>query len=91
MRRRRVVEFSAPGLRGEVAAGIHERYGDLWRRQGGAGEPPPSWVERATRIEAGEAVWVASWELPPEHPAYGGTYWYTLDPDGTLTELETRE
>ena len=23
--------------------------------------------------------------------AYGGTYWYTLDPDGTLTELETRE
>jgi hypothetical protein len=38
-----------------------------------------------------EAVWVASWELPPEHPAYGGTYWYTLDPDGTLTELETRE
>ena len=79
----------ARGLR--VAARIRERYGELWRQRGGEGEPPASWVGRAACIEAGEAVWPASWELPSEHPAYGGMYWYTLDPDGTLTELETRE
>jgi hypothetical protein len=40
--------------------------------------------QRAARIKAGKAVEVASWELPREHPAYGGTRWYTLEPDGLL-------
>jgi hypothetical protein len=84
MRRRRLVVYTAPGLRGEVAAGNHERYGELWRRQGGSGEPPASWVGRAERIEAGEPVRVASWELPSDHPGHSGTRWYTLEPDGSL-------
>jgi hypothetical protein len=80
-----------PGLRGEVAAGIHERYTDIWRRQGGEGAAPASWVGRAARIEAGEAVLVASWELPHEHPAYSsGTSWYTLERGGSLTEEAQR-
>lgn len=87
MRRRRTVEYSAPGLRGEVAAAIAGRYGELWRRQGGTGEPPASWVGRASRIEAGEAVRVASWELPREHPAYAGTGWYVLKRDGSLSPV----
>lgn len=44
--------------------------------------------QRAARIEAGEAVLVASWELPSDHPAHSGAGWYTLEPDGSLTELE---
>jgi hypothetical protein len=89
MRRRKLVVYTAPGLRGEVAARIHEVYGDIWRRpHGGTGEPPASWVGRAARIEAGEAVRVASWELPSSNPAHSGTHWYTLEPDGSLTERE---
>lgn len=86
--RRRMPEPAAGDLRAEVAARIRERYGDLWRRQGGAGDPPASWVGRAAQLEAGEPVRVASWELPREHPAAGGTCWYTLEPDGSLTALE---
>ena len=88
MRRRRLVVYTAPGLRGEVAVAIRERYGGLWRRQGGTGEPPASWVGRAARIEAGEAVRVASWELPSDHQAHSGAGWYTLEQDGSLTALE---
>jgi hypothetical protein len=91
--RRRTVELAAGDLRADVAARIRERCRDYWRRSGHEGAPPASWLDlpRAARIEAGEPVRVASWELPREHPAYGGTRWYTLEPDGTLTKLETRE
>jgi hypothetical protein len=89
MRRRVQQEFPpARGLRGEVAAAIRERYGHLWRRQGGSGDPPASWIGRAAQLEAGEPVRVASWELPGEHPGHSGTRWFVLEPDGSLTELE---
>jgi hypothetical protein len=80
--RRRTVELAAGELRAEVAARIRERCRDYWRRAGHEGTP------RAARIEAGEAVHVASWELPREHLAYGGIHWYTLEHDGSLTALE---
>jgi hypothetical protein len=85
--RRRTVELPARELRAEVAAGIRERYGDLWCRQDGAGNPPASWVGRAGQLEAGEPARVAGWELPREHPAYSGTRWYVLAPDGSLKPM----
>lgn len=77
------------GLRGEVAATLRARSTSFWRRAGHESAPPASWLDlpRAARIEAGEAVRVASWELPSEHPAHSGTRWHTLEPDGSLTEL----
>jgi len=86
--RRRTPHSEAGELRAEMAACIRERYGDIWRRQGGAGEPPASWVGRAAPLEAGEAVRVASWELPREHPAAGGICWYVVERDGSLTVAE---
>jgi hypothetical protein len=73
------------GLRAQVAANIRERFTDIWRRSGGEGEPPSSWLARATGLDAGEPVRVAAWELPHAHPAFlSCTRWYLLEPDGTL-------
>jgi hypothetical protein len=84
------VELPAREVRAQVAAIIGARSTDYRRRAGDEGSPPASWLDlpRAARIEAGEPVRVASWELPRGHPAYSGTGSYTLEPDGSLTALE---
>jgi hypothetical protein len=78
----------------ERAAGEGESVAAFLERLGPRGPYLPRVIgrvfgpQRAARIEAGEAVPVASWELPSEHPAHSGAGWYTLEPDGSLTELE---
>ncbi len=82
--RRRTGEAVGGELRAEVAAELRARAAECAERLGPEGEDPRYGLGRAERLDAGEPVEVYAWELPREHPAYGGSGSYVLEPDGRL-------